>query len=311
MLIESGDADFVLTDGTLSGLGSDWLSGFESAILIGGTSANTLDATGYTGTLTLDGGQGDDTLLGGSGPNTIYGGGGNDVLVGGALADFLFGEAGDDVLDGGLGIDWLDGGDDDDGVLNYEAHDTHLNIEWGFPSSGGHGRGGSSGSTIVRSVLYRVQSAEILPVSCAFDRTILRLPDLNQVSFEHLCGYRVSLEALDPRALQELPYLASSALQVHVTDSEQAVHRLPEGTKVSVSFALPALEPGQSASIWFWDQTLGTWIELPTAAATGFTAAPLNDLADGRMVLVGTQSTAEGRIQTSTNFAGSFALVVR
>jgi hypothetical protein len=148
-------------------------------------------------------------------------------------------------------------------------------------------------------------------VNCAFDRTILRLPDLDQVSFWHLCGSRLGLEVLDALALQDLPFPSLSALQVLVTAGDQTITLLPSASKVTVSFVLPTLEPGQSASIWFWDQTLGDWIELPTAAETGFVPQALTDPADGRMVLVGTQSTAEGRIQASTNFTGAFALVVR
>ena len=147
-------------------------------------------------------------------------------------------------------------------------------------------------------MLYRVQSGDILPVNCAFERTILRLPGLDQVSFWDLCGYRVSLEALAPLTVEALPHAAYSALQVSITDGNQAISLLPNGTKISVSFALPLLEPGQSASIWFWDQTAGAWLELPTAAATGFSPAALSATEDGRQVLVGVQSTDEGRIRS-------------
>lgn len=95
-LTQSADADLALTDTTLSGQGNDTHSGFEQAIITGGVSGNTLDASAYSNPVTLNGLDGDDTLTGGTADDTLNGGSGNDTLVN---------SAGDDLLDGGAGTD--------------------------------------------------------------------------------------------------------------------------------------------------------------------------------------------------------------
>jgi Ca2+-binding RTX toxin-like protein len=97
-LIEAGDVDFVLTDTSLVGLGTDTLISLEQAQLTGGAGNNTLDAAAFTGPVTLDGGAGDDSLVGGAGTDSLLGGLGDDSLTGGL---------GDDILDGGAGTDTL------------------------------------------------------------------------------------------------------------------------------------------------------------------------------------------------------------
>lgn len=128
-LFEEQDADMTLLPTSLSGIGNDVLDGITSAILIGGASANTLDASGFNRFAILIGGSGDDTLIGGTDFNTltgngesdtlignsredtIRGGAGSDSLVGNAGNDRLFGQgASNDTLSGGAGNDLLDGG---------------------------------------------------------------------------------------------------------------------------------------------------------------------------------------------------------
>lgn len=95
------DANIVLTDSSLSGEGADVLRNMEAGVLIGGAGANRLDASAFTGSVTLRGGLGDDTLLGGSQADLLQGEEGNDSLLG---------NEGHDVLTGGFGIDHLAGG---------------------------------------------------------------------------------------------------------------------------------------------------------------------------------------------------------
>lgn len=118
-VIESADVSFVLTNSSLAGLGTDQLSGIEQASLTGGVGNNILDASIFTGRVTLDGGAGNDSLrggagadslIGGTGDDTLKGGAGNDTLKGGAGNDRLLGQAGNDILLGGAGNDTLNGG---------------------------------------------------------------------------------------------------------------------------------------------------------------------------------------------------------
>jgi Ca2+-binding RTX toxin-like protein len=121
-LEESGDMNFTLTNTSLTGansvmlnvIESNTLSGIESVKLTGGAGNNTLDATAFTGSVTLlggagldllIGGKGSDQLLGEAGDDTLRGGNGNDTLDGGTGVDSLQGDAGNDRLTGGTGSD--------------------------------------------------------------------------------------------------------------------------------------------------------------------------------------------------------------
>lgn len=121
LLEESADANFVLSNTRLKVasasilLGFDVFRGIEEASLTGGDSANSLDATFFSGEVTLDGGLGNDTL---------YGGAGDDLLIGGAGDDSLKGNGGDDLLDGGDGSDQLYGGGGNDALFGGDGNDT-------------------------------------------------------------------------------------------------------------------------------------------------------------------------------------------
>lgn len=93
------DVDLELDDVSLTGgLGTDALSSIERSFIVGGSSPNILDATGFTGRVTLAGLGGDDTLTGGSG---------DDAFVGDGFADLNGGVDGSDTIDGGAGEDLL------------------------------------------------------------------------------------------------------------------------------------------------------------------------------------------------------------
>jgi len=94
-----------LSDTTLTGNGTDTLTSIELATLTGGASGNTINASGFSGAVTLDGGAGNDTLTGGAGNDTLRGGTGNDTLIGGLGNDILIGGLGNDTLTGGGGSD--------------------------------------------------------------------------------------------------------------------------------------------------------------------------------------------------------------
>ncbi len=99
---EQANTNFVVTGSTVSSsaTGTETPTGTERIVLIGGSDANTLNASSATVSVVLLGGAGDDALMGGSG---------NDVLVGGNRADP---ESGIDSIDGGSGSDTVFAGTD-------------------------------------------------------------------------------------------------------------------------------------------------------------------------------------------------------
>jgi len=87
-VVEIGNFNFILTNTTLTGLGTDTLSGVEQVSLTGGSGNNNLNASAFTlGIVILSGGDGNDTLTGGSGNDSLTGGKGNDTLTGGSGND--------------------------------------------------------------------------------------------------------------------------------------------------------------------------------------------------------------------------------
>jgi Ca2+-binding RTX toxin-like protein len=125
-LVEQSDVNFTLTNTTLTGMGTDSLTGLESFSLTGGLSANSIDASALSlggATLTINGEGGDDVIVGSMGNDTISGGAGSDSIRGGAGNDVLAGGDGDDTLNGGAGDDSLTGGGGADGLSGFSGND--------------------------------------------------------------------------------------------------------------------------------------------------------------------------------------------
>jgi Ca2+-binding RTX toxin-like protein len=85
-LREEGNVDLTIRSSgdaiILEGLGTDLITGTYTTVeLIGGSAGNRLDASGYTGNVTLDGAGGDDTLIGTSNVDSIIGGTGTDRAI--------------------------------------------------------------------------------------------------------------------------------------------------------------------------------------------------------------------------------------
>lgn len=181
---------FMASTNVVTGAGNDLWESIEGLHFIGsGNAATMLDASQFTGNVTLSGGSGNDRLIGGSqnnvlngnvgndvlvggnGANTLNGGAGNDLLLGNDGSDLLYGQAGNDtlrggngddrmigdegrdILFGGSGSDLLNGGEGSD-VLTGESGDDSINGEAGNDAiSGGEGNdilnGGLGSDTIL------------------------------------------------------------------------------------------------------------------------------------------------------------------
>ena len=201
LIVDLGDVNFTLTNSLLTGNGSDVLVGIETAQLTGGISNNRLDASAFTGNVTLIGDAGNDTLIGGSGNDslrgdvgndslkgrdgddslvggndtlasgtdndTLNGGNGNDTLIGGIGNDALSGYTGNDVLNGGAGTDTLYGGDGNDTLLGGAGNDTLLggNGDDTLNGQGGTDKlSGDAGNNVFIDIADRVEGFAINPL---------------------------------------------------------------------------------------------------------------------------------------------------
>jgi len=93
------------------------ITGDDNLTISGTTTATTVNASAFTGDLTItaaattvSGGSGDDTITGSAAQNTINGNAGDDTINAGADADTVNGGEGDDAITGGAGNDALTGG---------------------------------------------------------------------------------------------------------------------------------------------------------------------------------------------------------
>jgi len=66
--------------------------------LSGTDTDDTLDASGFGASVSLDGGDGNDSLIGGVAADYLYGGAGNDTLDGGPASDTVWGSLGADTF---------------------------------------------------------------------------------------------------------------------------------------------------------------------------------------------------------------------
>ncbi len=201
LVVDSGNVYFTLTNSLLTGNGTDVLVSVEAAQITGGTSANKLDASGFTGNVTLMGGAGNDTLIGGAGNDslqgdvgsdslkgrdgndtlngsndtlttgtdndTLNGGNGNDLLLGGIGNDALSGYAGNDTLNGGAGADTLYGGDGNDNLMGGAGNDTCLGGTGDDTINGQGGTdklSGDGGAKVFIDIADRVEGFAINPL---------------------------------------------------------------------------------------------------------------------------------------------------
>jgi Ca2+-binding RTX toxin-like protein len=105
IVVASGEGTIEVTDSLISipgGIGSIGLDSIEIAWLTGSDEADTIDASGFTGTTRLRGLGGADIFIGGPGDDVFEGGSGDDVFS--FDAD---GPLGVDEVSGGAGVDTL------------------------------------------------------------------------------------------------------------------------------------------------------------------------------------------------------------
>jgi len=147
-IAESGDVDFTIDASSLTGVGTDQFSDIEQASLTGGDSANTIDASLFTGSVTVTAGAGNDTVIGSDNDDQIFGDGdndslvgglGNDTLNGGADDDEVFGGEGDDFVLGGAGSDTLDGENGNDDIRGQASDDLLIGGQGDDTIDGGDG----------------------------------------------------------------------------------------------------------------------------------------------------------------------------
>ncbi len=114
-----------LTDTALTSSGIiDSLTGIELASLTGSAAADDINASAFTGSVSVTGGAGNDVIIGAVGASLLNGNNGNDTITGQANNDSILGGAGNDSLDGGDGADRVNGQDGQDTVNGGTGNDT-------------------------------------------------------------------------------------------------------------------------------------------------------------------------------------------
>ena len=149
-----GTGTLTLTDTSLSGttLGTDTLASIEEAQLLGTAGVETLDASTFSGSVSLIGNESADTLMGGGGDDSISGMGA-DVITGGNGNDRIFPGGNGTTIDGGGDTDTIAGSadvlllTDTSLVVNASETNTLTSIEAAELSVSAGGTADASGAT--------------------------------------------------------------------------------------------------------------------------------------------------------------------
>lgn len=144
--------------------------------IIGGSAADTINASGAAAGVVLDGADGDDDLTGSPFDDVLVGGAGNDSASGGAGDDRIFVEDGED--------DDFDGGDGDD-VAFADLDDSDQDVEFVLfgSTSGGDPTLVPGGSATINNRVLTVTgggASDLIGVSLSQDgqsALVLELPD--------------------------------------------------------------------------------------------------------------------------------------
>jgi len=118
-IVVSGSAGSASVTGLPGGVSVSHADFFDQLVVAGGGGADQIDATGFTGdlTLTLQGQEGNDSLKDGSANDSLSGGAGDDTISTGG---------GFDTISGGVGNDrfFADSGQPRDIIVDFQAHGT-------------------------------------------------------------------------------------------------------------------------------------------------------------------------------------------
>jgi len=216
----------------------------------------------------------DDQITGNDLDNDLDGGNGNDTLEGGNGNDTLNGDAGDDQLDGGSGTDSLDGGADFDTAQNYNAEDTHTNIEGGLPTPTATpeeqttDKSSNPKDKENSPVVFLIEWGQEFTLPCASNVVDVVTKGGHWLRFTGLCGYSVLLNPVDVSQLQNgVDSLGTPLGGVSVTLLQQGkiVNELPFGSKVELTFEIPAGFDGNASYT----------VEVPSTSDAEWTMIPL------------------------------------
>jgi len=139
------DQDLTLSDALLVGTETDTLIAIDRAKLVGGSSPNLFNTSGFTGPVTLRGSGGDDTLIGGAEDDLIFGGTGSDLIEAGGGNDDVQAGSGHDTIDGGGGNDSIRAAAGHDSIVGSTGDDTLNGADGRDTIEGGAGNDALSG----------------------------------------------------------------------------------------------------------------------------------------------------------------------
>jgi Ca2+-binding RTX toxin-like protein len=237
-----------------------------------------------------------------------------DELTGNSLDNIIYANDGDDKLDGNGGTNYLDGGDGYDGEMNYNPANTRISIE--YPTFGGDGGGVPPLTTTSLLGVIPVTGGQIQQLICPVgtNEVTLQMDSGDQVRFIGLCDLNAVLDKLSEETLPDsLPVGTSfvSDLLIQVLD-EGTLLEIFSGGSVEISFVVPPEAQGKNLALLFWDETSGTWMEIPIDTEELEYPAELNpkDPDDQRVILLGL-SSSQFRALTQENFSGLFVLVAK
>ncbi|HRY21848.1 MAG TPA: calcium-binding protein, partial [Flexilinea sp.] len=221
----------------------------------------------------ITGGKSDDTLIGNDLPNVIDGGPGDDLIRGLGGNDFLITSGGNNIVYGDDGNDFISAGTGFNILYGGNGYDI-ADIDWpgGFYIPLGdielvitHKPGSDGAIKLPRILVIDVISLQVADISSdEYDAFLVRLASLDQVLIYRGTAQRIILDTEED--------LGGNLPERTTVVKAMTVQLLRNGIQIKVgsslfllSFVLPLGANPDLYAIFFWDEDLKVWIEIPAA----------------------------------------------
>jgi hypothetical protein len=169
---------------------------------------------------------------------------------------------------------------------------------------------GSSGGTPDKpsGKIVDVTGDQLVPVDCDYAWTKLIIDNGDYARFEGFCDLNAKFTHIEstslPGALPE-GYTYAGGFGAVIQGLDTTV--IPDSGYASLSLVQPTGLEGKSLVILYWDAGAGKWIEVPVVGSEGsFDASN-----PAMKVLSGVKIGADGKIDFSVNFTGTFIIVTK
>ena len=221
----------------------------------------------------ITGGKSNDTLIGNDLPNVIDGGPGDDLIRGLGGNDFLITRGGNNIVYGDDGNDFISAGTGFNILYGGNGYDI-ADIDWpgGFHIPLGdielvitHKPGSDGAIKPPRILVIDIISLQVADISSdEYDAFLVRLASLDQVLIYRGTAQKIILDTEEDSG-GNLPERTTVVKAMTVKLLRNGIQIKVGSSLFLLSFVLPLDANPDLYAIFFWDEDLKVWIEIPAA----------------------------------------------